>query len=78
MALHKAVQREILVFALHGYPQEMMLRVWSKARQYPAAAKHAHMVLGAWKDALPGLARFNSEWTWATSLRTPAEPQWEA
>ena len=45
VALHKAVQREIFVLALHGYPQEMMLRVWSRSRQYPAAAKHAHMVL---------------------------------
>ena len=74
VALHKAVQREILVFALHGYPREMMLRVWSRSRQYPAAAKHARNVLGAWKDALPGLARLKPDWTWAT----PAEPQWEA
>ena len=72
VALRKAVQREIL--ALNGYPREMMLRVWSKSRQYPAAAKHARMVLGAWKDALPGLTRLKLDWTWAT----PAEPQWEA
>ena len=74
MALRKAVQREIYILALHGYPREMMLRVWSRSRQYPAAAKHARMVLGAWKDALPGLARLKPDWTWAT----PAEPQWEA
>ena len=33
VALRKAVQREILVLALHGYPREMMLRVWSRSRQ---------------------------------------------
>ena len=34
-----AVQREILVLAMHGYPREMLLRVWSRSRQYPAAAR---------------------------------------
>ena len=61
VALHKAVQRKIFILALHGYPRKMMLRVWSKSRQYPAAAKHARMVLGAWKDALPGMARFKPD-----------------
>ena len=51
-----------------------MLRVWSRSRQYPAAAKQARLVLGAWKDAAPGLARLKPDWTWAK----PAEPQWEA
>ena len=63
MALHRAVQREIPVLALHGYPRDMMLRVWPRSRQYEAAAKHARMVLGAWKDALPGLARPKPDWT---------------
>ena len=44
VALRRAVQREIRVLALHGYPREMMLRVWSKSRQYPAAAKLAHLI----------------------------------
>ena len=43
VALRKAVQREILVFALHGYPREMMLRVWSRSRQYPAAQRQPSM-----------------------------------
>ena len=46
-ALLGAVQREILVFALHGYPREMMLQVWSRSRQYPAAARLARLILGA-------------------------------
>ena len=46
-ALLGAVQREVLVFALHGYPREMQLRVWSKSRQYPAAARLARQVLDA-------------------------------
>ena len=74
VALHKAVQREILVFALHGYPREMMLRVWSRSRQYPAAARLARLILGAWGRAFPGLSRLRPDWTWAR----PAEPQWEA
>ena len=73
-ALLGAVQREILVLALHGYPREMMLQVWSKSRQYPAAAKLARLILGAWGRAFPGLSRPKPDWTWAT----PAAPQWEA
>ena len=60
VALRKAAQREIHVLALHGYPWEMMLRVWPRSRQYLAAAKHARMDSGTWKDALPGLARFKT------------------
>ena len=33
VALSRAVQREILVLALHGYPREMVLQVWSRSRQ---------------------------------------------
>jgi hypothetical protein len=73
-ALLGAVRREILVLALHGYPQEMMRRVWSRSRQYPAAARLARLVLGAWGRAFPGLSRLRPDWTWAR----PAEPQWEA
>ena len=73
-ALLRAVQREILVLALHGYPREMMLRVWSKSRQYPAAAKLARLVLGTWGQAFPGLSRLRPDWAWAG----PAIPQWEA
>ena len=73
-ALLGAVRREILVLALHGYPQEMMRRVWSKSRQYPAAARLARLVLGTWGRAFPGLSRLRPDWTWAR----PAEPQWEA
>ena len=74
VALRRAVQREILVPALHGYPREMMLRVRSKSRQYPAAAKLARLILDTWGQAFPGLARLRPDWAWAT----PAEPQWEA
>ena len=74
VALRRAMQREILVLALHGYPWEMMLRVWSKSRQYPAAAKLARLILDTWGQAFPGLARLRPDWAWAT----PAEPQWEA
>jgi len=73
-ALLGAVRREILVLALHGYPQEMMRRVWSRSRQYPAAARLARLILGAWGRAFPGLSRLRPDWTWAR----PAEPQWEA
>ena len=73
-ALHLAVKREVLVIALHGYPREMMRRVWSRSCQYPAAAKQARLVLGTWQDALPGLARLKPDWAWTA----PAEPQWEA
>jgi len=73
-ALLGAVQREVLVFALHGYPREMQLRVWSRSRQYPAAAKLARRVLEAWGRTFPGLSRLRPDWTWAS----PAEPQWEA
>ena len=34
-ALFGAVQREMLVLALHGYPREMMLRACFRSRQYP-------------------------------------------
>ena len=73
VALRRAVQREILVLALHGYPREMVLRVWSRSRQYPAAAKLARLILDTWGQAFPGLARLRPDWAWAT----PAEPQWE-
>ena len=73
-ALLGAVRREVLVFALHGYPWDMQLRVWSRSRQYPAAARLARQVLGAWGRAFPGLSRLRPDWTWAS----PAEPQWEA
>ena len=74
VALRRAVKREILVLALHGYPREMMLRVWSRSHQYPAAAKLARLILGTWKEAFPGLIRLRPEWAWAG----PAVPQWEA
>ena len=70
-ALFGAVQREILVLALHGYPREMLLRVWSKSHQYPAAARLARRVLDAWGRTFPGLSRLQPDWTWAT----PAAPQ---
>ena len=73
-ALFGAVQREVLVFALQGYPREMQLRVWSKSRQYPAAAKLARQVLNTWGRTFPGLSRLKPDWTWAS----PTEPQWEA
>ena len=73
VALRRAVQREILVVALRGYPREMMLRVWSKSRQYPAAAKLARLVLGTWKEVFPGLARLGPDWAWVG----PAVLQWE-
>ena len=73
-ALFGAVQREILAFALHGYPREMVLRVWPRSRQYPAAARFARLILGAWGRAFPGLSRLRPDWTWAR----PAAPQWGA
>ena len=73
-ALFGAVQREILVLALHGYPREMMLRVWSRSRQYPAAARLARRILDAWGRTFPGFFRLKPDWTWTT----PAAPQWEA
>ena len=73
-ALFGAVQREILVHALRGYPREMLLRVWSRSRQYLAAARLARRVLDAWGRTFPGLSRLKPDWTWAT----PATPQWEA
>ena len=74
MALLGAVRREVLVLALHGYPREMQLRVWSRSRQYPAAARLGHQALGARGRTFSGLSRFRPDWTWAS----PAEPQWEA
>ena len=73
-ALLGAVQREVFVLALHGYPREMQLRVWSRSSQYPAAARLARQVLGAWGRTFPGLSRLRPDWTWASL----AEPQWKA
>jgi hypothetical protein len=73
-ALRRAVEREILVLALHGYPRGMLLRVWSRSKQYPAAARHARLVLRAWEGVLPRLVRLRPDWTW----ETPAEPQFVA
>jgi hypothetical protein len=73
-ALRRAVEREILVLALHGYPRDLMLRVWSRARQYPAAARLGRRVLQEWGEALPGLVRLRPDWAWGA----PARPQWEA
>ena len=61
-ALRKAVEREILVLALHGYPRELLLRVWSRARQYPAAARLGRQVLQVWGSVLPGLVRLRPDW----------------
>ena len=71
-ALRKAVQREILVLALHGYPCELMLRVWSRSRQYPAASRLGRLVLQLWDAAFPGLVRLRPDWAW----EAPARPQW--
>ncbi len=73
-ALRRAVEREILVLALHGYPRGMLFRVWSRSKQYPAAARHARLVLRAWEGVLPRLVRLRPDWTW----ETPAEPQFVA
>ena len=72
VALRKAVQREILVLALHGYPREMMLRVWSRSRQYPAAAKLASLILGTWNEAFfrfePTQAGLGLGWSCSTAV----------
>ena len=71
-ALRRAVQREILVLALHGYPRDQVLRAWSRSRQYPEAAKSARMAIRQWERALPGLVRLRPDWTWEAA----ASPQW--
>ena len=75
-ALFGAVQREVFVLALHGYPREMMLRVWSdpnpaNTRRRLEVARH---ILDAWGRTFRGLSGLKPDWTWAT----PAAPQWEA
>ena len=73
-ALRRAVEREILVLALHGYPCDLLLRSWSRCRQYPEASRLARLVLRTWRDALPGLVRLRPDWSW----QAPAEPVWRA
>ena len=73
-ALRRAVEREILVLALHGYPCDLLLRSWSRSRQYPEASRMARLVLRTWRSALPGLVRLRPDWSW----QTPAEPVWRA
>jgi hypothetical protein len=68
------VEREVLVLALHGYPRGLMLRVWSRSRQYPASARFGRQVLQAWGQVFPGLVRLQPYWAW----ESPASPQWEA
>ena len=59
-----AVDRELLVLALHGYPRRMLHDVWSRCPQYPAASVRARVVLDSWKVVMPGLVRLRPDWTW--------------
>ena len=62
--LGRAVERELLVLALHGYPRAMLHEAWSRCPQHPAASAHARAVLNSWRVALPGLVRLRPDWTW--------------
>ena len=39
-ALRRAVERELFVLALHGYPRAMLRRAWARCPQYPAASQY--------------------------------------
>ena len=64
-----AVERELLLLALYGYPRTMLQDTWSRCPQYPAAAKHARLVLQTWDGAFPGLARLQPDGSWGSRAR---------
>jgi hypothetical protein len=70
--LERAVEREIFILALHGYPCAMMRSAWSKCHQFPTASRHARLVLQIWEQAFPGLARLVPDWSW----ERPARAEW--
>lgn len=43
--LHRAVECELQIWALHGYPLGVMLHIWRRGRHCPQAVKHAREVL---------------------------------
>ena len=44
-SLHRAVECELQIWALHGYPLGVMLRIWRRGRYCPPAIKHAREIL---------------------------------
>ena len=72
--LRKAVERELLVLALHGYPRAMLHAAWSRCPQYPAASVHARAVLNTWRVALPDLVRLRPDWTWERPAEAVLSP----
>ena len=78
--LRKAVEREVLILTLHGYPRDLMCRAWSRCPQYPAASRHARFILKAWQQAFPRLTRFVPDWTWRERVAEewlPLPGQWD-
>ena len=43
--LLRAVECELQIWALHGYPLGVMLKIWRRGRHYPAAVRHARIIL---------------------------------
>ena len=78
--LRKAVEREVLILTLHGYPRDLMCRAWSRCPQYPAASQHARFILKTWQQAFPRLTRFVPDWTWRERVAEewlPLPGQWD-
>lgn len=44
-SLHRAVESELQLWALHGYPLGITLKIWRKGRHCPQAVSHARQVL---------------------------------
>ena len=44
-SLHRAVECELQIWALHGYPLGVMLKIWRRGRYCPPAIKHAREIL---------------------------------
>lgn len=44
-SLHRAVECEFQIWALHGYPLGVMLKIWRRGRYCPPAIKHAREIL---------------------------------
>ena len=43
--MEKAVECELQIWVLHGYPLDIILKIWRRGKRYPAAIKHGREIL---------------------------------